>query len=267
MLRKQFKRGIAMVELIFALVIMGIALMSAPMLIHQSIQRSNIALQQESIASLASHTGILLTKYWDEGDANLSNGVAPIITLSNPVGMAPPIPPIPPVPPLPPMPPFATPFGFAGIENNVTGRTVTVSDANVVASVLGHDSGINDFNDIDDYNGHDVNLTIFNNENSTVGALGDYIDVDINISTQVTFVSDRLPVGNNFGIITNVGNMIFDSLPGGVTPFPVGNDSNIKFIQTTLTSNSPALELQKNIVLRAFSCNLGTYSLGGKQYQ
>ena len=80
-IRENFKRGIAMIELIFALVIMGIALLSAPMLIQQSIKSSNVALQQESIAALASHTGILLSKYWDEADSNYTTGVAPIITL------------------------------------------------------------------------------------------------------------------------------------------------------------------------------------------
>ena len=246
MVKQQFKKGVAMVELIFALVIMGIALMSAPMLIQQSIQSSNVALQQESIAALASHTGILLTKYWDEGDANLSNGVAPIITLHNPIAT---------------MPFTTTPFAFAGIkaENNITGRTTTISENNIIASVIGQDHGIDDFNDIDDYSGHDVLLTIFNEEESTVGELGDYIDVDINISTQVTFADDR-PTGG-LSPVTNSSNNIF------VTQSLTGiTQSNIKFIETTLTSNSSAIELQKNIVLRAFSCNLGTYSLGGIQY-
>jgi len=246
MLKQQVKRGIAMVELIFALVIMGIALLSAPMLIQQSINSSNVALQQESIAALASHTGILLTKYWDEGDANLSNGVAPIITLNNPVAVG----------------GGFNPFMFAGInvDNNVSGRTITVSEMNIMATGIGQDNGMDDFNDVDDYSGHDVTLTIFNDENSTIGELGDYVDVDINISTRVTFADDRLPIGNSFGTTVIAGNQIFSTSDLG------GSESNIKFIQTTLTSNSTAAELQKNITLRAFSCNLGTYSLGGRQY-
>jgi len=253
---KQTKRGIAMVELIFALVIMGIALMSAPMLIQQSIKSSNVALQQESIAALASHTGIVLTKYWDEGDANLSNGVAPIISLSNPVEVAAPT--LPQVPMLPNV--GNTPFGFAGIDTNVTGRTVTVSNNPIFASPLGSD-GNDDFNDVDDYIDHNVLLTIFNEENSTIGELGDYVDVDINIATAVTFADDR-PTGDTFGTTTEAGNNIFaNSDLGGAT------QSNIKFITTRLTSNSDVAELQKDITLHAFSCNLGTYSLGGKQYQ
>ena len=37
MIIKRFKKGIAMIELIFAIVIIGIVLLSTPMLIQQSI--------------------------------------------------------------------------------------------------------------------------------------------------------------------------------------------------------------------------------------
>lgn len=235
---KRTKRAIAMVELIFALVIMGIALLSAPMLIQQSIQSSHVALQQESIAAIASHTGILLSKHWDEGDTNLSAGIAPIITLRNEA-------------------PFS-PFTLEGIDGNVSGRTSTVSGLEVNASaLLGQDAG--DFDDVDDYNGVDINLTVFNGENAVAG---DYIDVDINISTRVTYANDR-PV-DNFTLPTvsiNAGNNIFTNSDLGA------NDSHIKFVQTTLTTANTSVELNKTIVLRAFSCNLGTYSLGGTQYR
>jgi len=39
-MRREFKSGIAMIELIFALVIMGIVLLPSPMLIQQSIKSS-----------------------------------------------------------------------------------------------------------------------------------------------------------------------------------------------------------------------------------
>jgi len=45
------------------------------------------------------------------------------------------------------------------------------------------------------------------------------------------------------------------------------NNSNIKFVKTNLVSNNTAVpELEKNITLEAFSCNIGTYSLGEEQY-
>ncbi|CAA6821654.1 MAG: Unknown protein [uncultured Sulfurovum sp.] len=239
MTTKKIKRGIAMIELIFALVIMGIVLLSAPMLIQQSIRSSNIALQQEAIAAIASHTGILLSKHWDEGDTNLSVGVAPIISLNNPVDN--------------------TFFQLAGIrfDNNVSGRTSTVAEQNITASVIGQDAG--DFDDIDDYHASDINLSVFNSEESTTKSLGDYVDTKIRIRTEVTYANDR-PTGI-LTPTTNAANNLFTtpSLAGG-------RDSNIKFVKTTLTTDSTVEELNKTIVLRAFSCNLGTYSLGGKQY-
>lgn len=241
MKKTNFKKGIAMVELIFALVIMGIVLLSAPMLIQQSIASSNIALQQESIAAIASHTGILLSKHWDEGDTNLSAGISPILTLTSPT--------------------LPSPYNFEGInfENNVSGRSSTVADDNVSASaILGQDNG--DFDDIDDYNAFPITLAVFSTENSTIGTLGDYIDSSISITTTVSYADDRADtVAFNQDII-EAGNNIF-----GTQSLGVGIQSNIKFVETVLISNSGVDELEKNITLNAFSCNLGTYSLGGVQ--
>jgi len=65
----QSHKAIAMVELIFAIVIMAIVLMSAPNLISQSTKSAYVALQQESVNAAASHLNIILTKEWDQGDA------------------------------------------------------------------------------------------------------------------------------------------------------------------------------------------------------
>lgn len=245
LMKRRFKRGIAMIELIFAIVIMGIALLSAPMLIQQSIASSNVALQQEAIAAIASHMGIILSKHWDEGDTNLSSGVAPIITLTNEVA--------------------GSPFNLAGIDmnaTNVSGRTSSVSGHTINASaVLGQDSG--DFDDVDDYNGLPVNIITFNAESSTVGGLGDYVDGNITINTRVSYADDR-PLGGVFGGVgvttIDIANNIFNN--NNIAP----NQSNIKYIEATLTSNSGIAELNKTITLRAFSCNLGTYTLKGVQY-
>jgi len=44
------RKAIAMIELIFAIVVMGIVMLSAPMLVNKATQSSYVALQQESIA-------------------------------------------------------------------------------------------------------------------------------------------------------------------------------------------------------------------------
>jgi len=118
------------------------------------------------------------------------------------------------------------------------------------------------FDDIDDYNNRDLNLTIFNGE-ATTASIGEYVDQDIIIHTDITFADDRpLVAGALSGTTINAGNNIFTTpdlgLSGGV---PI--DSNIKFVKVKLTSaNTDIPELNKSITLNAFSCNLGTYTLG-----
>lgn len=244
MIQHTFKRGIAMVELIFALVIMGIVLLSAPMLIQQSIQSSNIAYQQESIAAVASHTGILLSKHWDEANTQDASGVSPVLQL--PAAVA------------------NSPYEFAGIafDNNVSGRTTSIADVNLTASTaLGQDNGnIDDFNDIDDYHNFPITLSVFNSEDSEAGSLGDYVDRNITINTNITYANDR--ANGTFDTSTiNADNNIFTN-----TDLGAGVQSHIKFLQATLTSNAGIEELEKNITLNAFSCNLGTFYIGGEQH-
>jgi len=237
----EFKRGVAMIELIFALVIMGIVLLSAPMLIQQSTKSGFVAIQQEAIAATASHTQLLLAKYWDEADANNSIGTAPIVIPQLPVG--------------------ASPFNLAGI-NNIVGRTRAVAGLPVPASAIGTDTdeiNASSYDDIDDYNGLPLHLTIFKNEATTTSA-GDYIDQNVTITTSVTFADEGVVplIGNT----VNAGNSIYNS-----DVSTTGNDSNIKFIKVNLTSNNTNVaELNKSITLNAFSCNIGTYNLEGIQY-
>jgi len=237
---KLMKSGIAMIELIFALVIMGIVLLSAPMLIQQSINSSNVALQQEAISALGTHMQMILTMHWDENNSDLQAGISPILDTNR------------------------VPFDFnittppAGLIG-VTGRSerVGVNTIRIPSISLDKDSSettFSDFDDIDDFNNQSFGLILFNGENTTAD-IGDYVDKDVNISTTVTYNEDR-PVGNNLNSSTlNLGGRINSSL---IIP------TNIKFITSTLTSDSGVEELDKNITLKAFSCNIGTYAINGK---
>jgi len=246
-IKRKFKRGIAMIELIFAIVIIGIVLLSTPMLIQQSINSGFVALQQEAIAAISAHTGILLSKHWDEGDANNTTGVAPIIELNNSV---------------------STIFNLSGIlDTNASSRTSAIGEDNLTATIIGVDANETSsdlFDDIDDYNNQALNLTIFNNE-STSASSGDYVDQNITITTVVTFADDRPDKNssnlNLHGATIQAGNTIYTN--SNISP----NNSNIKFVKVNLISNNTAVpELEKNITLEAFSCNIGTYTLGEAQY-
>jgi len=247
---KSLKNGIAMIELIFALVIMGIVLLSAPMLIQQSINSSNIALQQEAISALATHIEFILTMSWDENNSYLQPGHNPILDTNR------------------------IPFDFdisatpkilpAGLKN-VNGR---IPETELLPTSFNHfgkdetndidtnESSFVDFDDIDDFtNGH-FGLKLFNNE-TTSSDIGDYVDKDVNITTTVTYNEDR-PIGNNLNSSTlNLGGRVTTSL---------SIPTNIKFITSTLTSDSGVKELEKNITLKAFSCNIGTFVPVGKVF-
>jgi len=252
--RKNFKRGIAMIELIFALVIIGIVLLSAPMLIQQSSQSNAVALQQEAIAAVASHTSILLTKHWDEFDANLSAGaVAPILkTTSGDFRFD-----------------FNTTTSRKGIEDNITGRMISVQrgvNNNVVtltASAIGSDGG--DSDDIDDYDNTSLGLELYTVGQETNASVGDYVDLNLTMTTIVRYINDSPAT---FGTVSSTNNMQ-TQYSNPALAIPAGGTSNIKFVNVQLTTANPALndtpELNKSILLQAFSCNIGAVVPKGDQ--
>jgi len=236
-MNRKHKQGIAMIELIFALVIIGIVLMSAPMLIFQASQSNNLAIQQEAISAISAHTNILMSKHWDEADANLSAGVAPILTttlinsfleINN------------------------TTYKRAGLYNE-SSRLTLYNSTTLPASSIGSEG--DDRDDVDDYHDTDNNVSVYANQ-STNSQKGDYVDVNLNIHTEVAYVNDVPTVFDTNSTVNEISQNT-----------AVTDTSNIKFIQVVLTSNSGIKELDKNITLKAFSCNIGTVSINGKRYE
>ena len=238
------KKGIAMIELIFALVIMGIVLLSAPMLIQQSIRSGNVALQQEAIAAAASQTAIVLSMHWDENNSNIPVGISPILD-TNRV-------------------PFdfnetTVPVGLIGVnsrnseDGNETLIPSTVFGTDETNNTDTNESDYTDFDDVDDYHNSTFGLLVFNNE-KTSSDIGDYVDVNITMSTTINYTEDREDTGVNTPL-----NDTTIALNNKINSTPLGVISNIKFVRVNLTSDSGIKELEKNITLRAFSCNIGTF--------
>lgn len=235
---KKTKPAIAMVELIFSLVIMGIVLLSAPMLIQQSVKSGQVALQQEAIAAAASHASIILAMHWDESNANLPVGASPILNTNR------------------------IPFDFnltdlpAGLIG-VSGRNMEDDNQTIAPSIVGLDSNetnITAYDDVDDYHNTSFGLIVFRTEN-TSSDVGDYVDIDLNMSTQINYAED-VPQGSIF----NTPNIQINAASSSslINTTPIGAISNIKFIRVHLTSDSGIDELNKSIVIQAFSCNIGT---------
>ena len=233
---KHFTPAIAMIELIFALVIMGIVLMTAPMLIRTAAQSGYVTIQQEGIGQAASRVNMIMGYYWDENGTDGSQR-APILQTG----------------------------GDTELNNNSNGwRTGTPiqslrnfrfgSDENLSStpiSLLGPDGT----NDIDDFIGIDHLTPI---STATVDNLANYIEkgTDINMTIDVAYINDaanynQSPITFNFNTTALTGT----------------STSNIKMIEVKLTSaNNDVPELNKEIVLRSFSCNIGEYKLEERSF-
>ena len=190
------RKAIAMVELIFAIVVIGITLLSVPLMVNQATQSTYTTLQQEGISAAASNMSLILSREWDEADTNASLG-APILTTSN---------------------------GTYNPRPNLRSRTYFTSVGGTLsATSIGHEGG--DSDDVDDADGA---TTLVDDTDGD-----DLIDQDMTISTVVSYRN--------------------------------GTTSDIKDIAITLTTGGVA-ELNKTIVLNAFSSNIGSYKLERKVF-
>jgi len=240
---KILRPAIAMIELIFAIVIMGIVMMSAPMLINTATKSSYVALQQEGINEAASRVNMIMGYAWDENNTD-DRYIPPILHTTS------------------------TTSDLAVEINSTTGiptgrrigipstsqRTYILSDTNntqLFASIL---PSVENSDDIDDFIG-DINLIKKDTDDNDI----DYVEkITININTTVAYNSDSLDSGNYSQSII------------AYTPFAASptSTSNIKSITVTLTSTDTANAdvLEKTIILRAFSCNIGGYEFKEKVF-
>jgi hypothetical protein len=218
-----------MIELIFAIVIMAIILGAAPQLISTSAKSNYVGIQQEAINEAATQENIIMGYPWDESATNDSYREPPIIQVSN---------------------------GDSELgENGTTGRRTGVpalayrsfirSDGNriSVSTPLGMD-GIGEIrDDMDDFIGT-TDLVLLG-----TGSGANYIETTVNMNTAIAYGSDDL----NYNQSTITFNP-FVSTTG---------TSNIKSITVTVRESASTIadELKKEITLRAFSCNIGTYKL------
>jgi hypothetical protein len=208
--------GIAMIELIFSIVIMGIVLMSAPMLIHTSINSGYISLQQEAISVLASQVNLVLVKSWD------ANTVGEPIILGTQGDKS-----------------------LSSRQGRMS-RTLTLSTGGTLnAGSIGYEQN-DTFNDIDDFDKVTMSLRDFA---STDIMDGDILDTKVQILMTVSYIGDSPSSGS----YTSSSSMQYNL--GSVSPV----STNIKMVSMRLTTKNKEKELNKEIVLSAFSCNIGGY--------
>jgi len=235
----KLRPAIAMIELIFAMVIMGIVLMSAPQLISQANKSGYVATQQEAIAALASHMSFVLSRHWDEANAIQTQGITILVTDT------------------------VDAIGLSSV-NDIRGATPLngehrsfldgAGDTNFTATAvanLGNDGAEGDTNDIDDYDGAETTLL-----SQEIKGNDNYIDKTMTIATAVNYISD-IP-SNAAALGTYTANTKILTFNG---PFTANvNRSHIKRVQVTLTQGSDTPDdLNKTIVFESFSCNIGRH--------
>ncbi|MDD3592786.1 MAG: type II secretion system protein, partial [Sulfurovum sp.] len=225
-MRKRMRRAIAMLELIFAIVILGIVMMSAPMLIATATQSSYVGLQQEAIASAASELGMILTHHWDEGNTDPTRNASILASLNGNND-------------LDEMVVGAIPTGRRAGTPDSSSRRFRDSLGGVVntttAANLGPDGG--DRDDIDDF--ITAAKTAMKEEESTSTLIGDVVDTGITIEVNVNYLADT-PGGSTY---KGTGSTLTYHNPFSNN---IAIDSNIKKVQVRLRSNSPEEELQKD---------------------
>jgi hypothetical protein len=245
-MKRGWKPAIAMIELIFAIVIMSIALISAPMLISTATKSSFVAIQQEAINEAASQINMVMGYHWDEQDAN-DLYLDPILVVSAQGD--------------PNLNAVAATFRRTGTPL-VSKRSFIREDglANIPATVplnLGSDAGEPPKDDVDDFIGNTSLINIAN-------AASDYVEgaANIQINTQVAYMNDRPTPAD--GTYTDPGadrDLEFSNLAT-----TAAGSTNIKHITVTLTDNSGLDEFDKTITLNAFVCNIGAYELEKKAF-
>jgi len=246
--------ALAMIELIFALVIIAIVIMSTPQLISQANKSTYSTMQQEAIASIASHMSFILSRPWDEANVLQKNNTSILQTDTN----------------------IKVHLNAINILNiPCRGGTPTHGihrsfqdevGKSFFASAIGKDTNDDSLmmNDIDDYHNTVTTLRSVDNKKNK---MGDYIDTKMTISTYVHYVNDA-PTNSNNTFDSHV-NILRYNIPKS-TDFPLFSiTSNIKWITSILKTrkvekDSTLKELDKNIILHAFSCNIGGYTLEDK---
>jgi hypothetical protein len=149
------RKAIAMIELIVAIVIMGIAFLAIPMINNEAIKSGENAMLQESVAAGASQTELLLTLKWDDAGNDV------LVTGSG-----------------------------TSFKGNVTASGGNREIDTLSASAIGHDLlGNDDLNDVDDYDGESVELNIYNAEGFETYE-GNYADQLITMTTTVQYADD-----------------------------------------------------------------------------
>jgi len=156
------KKGFTFIELVVAIVVIGIALMSVPLMLSQASKSNEFSINQEAILAGATKIGDILTYPWNETNSSTIQYIFDVTKGDSDLNRS------------------------KNDNNRRIGnfkakyRRKFYNQRTEANATLGHDKG-NEYDDIDDFNG----VSEIINGSGT----GDYL-MDLNLSTKVFYISD-----------------------------------------------------------------------------
>lgn len=217
------RKAASMLELVIAIVVMGIAVMSLPLILTQSQNANAVALQQEVILATKTKLGYILSYEWDANSYDANASVSRVLDTNGSTSAN---------------------LAFYTTTTHRTGHVIADNRRrlrdNMAAPTT--DGGANwgnvALNDIDDFDAKSESTTI-------VAADMDYI-FNLELNSTVQYISDAPNVGTPYNNSQDI-NFSFNAASAPANP------TNIKMItvRTRDTSNNV------NVLLRSFASNIG----------
>jgi len=232
------RRAASLLELVIAIVVMGIAMMTLPLMLTTTQSNNTFAMQQEAILAARTQVGDMLTYLWDEHSID-SNGTIAVLDTNS------------------------TYAKFERHNNSVrrighvkgnkrrkyfTGKTYATTP-----SLLGKDGSDSTPDDIDDFDTTSAIVQRRTDSNGTLAEDAGTLDYkfDFNMTTTVSYVDDNFSKSTPFEF----------SKTTYISPTTGTKDTtNIKMTTLTLIGNGSSSK-DLNITLRAYSCNIGANQL------
>lgn len=215
------RKATSMIELVFAIVIIGIAVMSLPLVLTQVQNNNSFALRQEVILSIKTKLSYILAYQWDQNSYDATADIERVLDTTSSISAD----------------------NAFDVNNSIRrkghivadGRRRLFDDRN--ASTLKANFGTLGLpNDIDDFDR--------NSETKIIENIDDFIFNNVELNTTVNYIPDTLPAGD---YADNAITFVFN--PENNTT----NPTNIKMIKVTATANG----IDNPISMYAFSSNIG----------
>jgi len=219
------RKGFTFIELVVAIVVIGIAMMSIPLMLSQATRSNEFSINQEVILASSTKIGNILSFPWDDKLVGIVSA-KPILDVTKGDSE------------LNRFPNQSSTRRIGNFKANY--RRKFDSNITYASSVLGqtNDNNASAFNDMDDFNGTTTQISS--------GGNGDYIK-GFTLTTTVNYISDK-------AIYSSSPTLNFDLNTTSITD---NNTTNIKMVEVKATdANGNTIT-----TLRAFSTNIGSYEL------